>query len=508
MFKKSYCVSLLLGLIFNFCYLQPTIAEDITITTYYPSPFGSYNELTANQMKIGAVYSAAATAFEPDGLLVEGSVGIGTSTPASVVKLDIAGTENFGVRYLRTIRDARIGIGDPVKTWSWATGWATAGDFSLIEEGVAGNRLYVKQGTGNLGIGTSNPLSKLVVTGSGTTSATSALNVARSDGNSSLFVRDDGRVGVGITTPVCALDVLGNGPSSGYLHVAGNVNPSTPSQGAYLGWNALTGGTGETDFINQKGGGIGGFAFIESTTTGVRTPLMTLDNNGLRIRNSFQDKIILEGSNASPNTIVWTNDKGLRFWDPILGQIMSITRAGSTGSVNISSVAVPLTFYETDTGSLWRMPLDGGVLRFDKNTGSSFSSYYTPIALASGPYALYAVGSIYATGGWAGSDLRWKKHIETLDNPLNKLLKLRGVSFEWKKEEFEKNGFFEGKQIGVIAQEMEEQFPELVQTDEKGYKAIAYDKFTAVLLEGIKAQQAEIKELKARLEKIEAVSKK
>jgi hypothetical protein len=45
------------------------------------------------------------------------------------------------------------------------------------------------------------------------------------------------------------------------IHVAGNTNPHVGVQGAYLGWNALTAGTGETDFINNYGLGAGGFAF-------------------------------------------------------------------------------------------------------------------------------------------------------------------------------------------------------------------------------------------------------
>ncbi|MBU6431214.1 MAG: hypothetical protein KGJ58_02170, partial [Patescibacteria group bacterium] len=62
-------------------------------------------------------------------------------------------------------KDSRLTIGDGQPTvWSWANGWATAGDLSLIEENVAGDRIYVKPG-GNVGIGTSNPQAKLDVNG-------------------------------------------------------------------------------------------------------------------------------------------------------------------------------------------------------------------------------------------------------------------------------------------------------------------------------------------------------
>ncbi|MBT8420744.1 MAG: tail fiber domain-containing protein [Gammaproteobacteria bacterium] len=55
------------------------------------------------------------------------------------------------------------------------------------------------------------------------------------------------------------------------------------------------------------------------------------------------------------------------------------------------------------------------------------------------------------------------------------------------------------RQIGVIAQELEKEFPELVSTDNEGYKSVAYSKLTAVLIEAIKAQQSRISELEVRI---------
>jgi hypothetical protein len=71
------------------------------------------------------------------------------------------------------------------------------------------NSGFVYSGS-NVGIGTTSPNSRLVVQGSGTTSATSALNVTNSTPTSLLFVRDDGFVGIGTTTPTQRLDVQGN----------------------------------------------------------------------------------------------------------------------------------------------------------------------------------------------------------------------------------------------------------------------------------------------------------
>jgi hypothetical protein len=87
--------------------------------------------------------------------------------------------------------------------------------------------------------------------------------------NFRLFLQEGGGVGIGTGTPAATLDVGG-----GLLHVGGTTTPTVAAQGAYLGWNALTSGTGETDFINNQGLGTGGFAFMNAPQSG--TPLTTL----------------------------------------------------------------------------------------------------------------------------------------------------------------------------------------------------------------------------------------
>src|SRR5690606_24750510 len=93
------------------------------------------------------------------------------------------------------------------------TGSAAGGDilFQTSNAGSSGTTLQSLStkmaitAAGNVGIGTTSPGSRLVVQGSGTTAATSALNVTNSSGNSALFVRDDGHVGIGTTNPYAGL---------------------------------------------------------------------------------------------------------------------------------------------------------------------------------------------------------------------------------------------------------------------------------------------------------------
>ena len=108
-------------------------------------------------------------------------------------------------------------------------------------------------------------------------------------------------------------------------------------------------------------------------------------------------------------------------------------------------------------------------------------------------------------GTWGScSDLRLKKNINLIPNALNRILNLKGVSFNWRTDEFPKFNFEEGSNLGFIAQDMENVFPELVRTEKNGYKSIAYDNLTPVLVEAMKEQQKIIINQTAEINEIES----
>ncbi len=100
------------------------------------------------------------------------------------------------------------------------------------------------------------------------------------------------------------------------------------------------------------------------------------------------------------------------------------------------------------------------------------------------------------------SDQRLKKNITTLEGTLEKVAAIRGVRYDVKDDSAPLLG--QGKYIGVIAQEVEEQFPELVVTDSDGFKSVAYDKLSAIAIQAIKELKAENEALKKRIEIMEA----
>jgi hypothetical protein len=76
-------------------------------------------------------------------------------------------------------------------------------------------------------------------------------------------------------------------------------------------------------------------------------------------------------------------------------------------------------------------------------------------------YPLYVYGKAYSTSGWAASDIRWKRDIAPLGDELNKVMKLQGVHYHWKADQYPQMGFDNSRHIGLIAQEVEKVFPEL-----------------------------------------------
>ncbi|MDR0232136.1 MAG: tail fiber domain-containing protein [Dysgonamonadaceae bacterium] len=108
---------------------------------------------------------------------------------------------------------------------------------------------------------------------------------------------------------------------------------------------------------------------------------------------------------------------------------------------------------------------------------------------------LHVAGTIRANTTDYTSDERWKKDIATISDPLSIIEQLRGTSYKFRTDEFPANGFKEGKQLGVIAQEIEKVLPELVSEDTDGFKSVNYDGLIPVLIEGMKAQQSQIESL-------------
>ena len=117
-------------------------------------------------------------------------------------------------------------------------------------------------------------------------------------------------------------------------------------------------------------------------------------------------------------------------------------------------------------------------------------------SLGTGGIQITSAGALTAADNiTAYSDIKLKKNIELIPNALEKVLSVRGVTFE--RIDTGNRG------AGVIAQEIEKILPEVVMEDEHGIKSVAYGNMVGLLIEAIKEQQTHINKLEDKINAIE-----
>ena len=189
--------------------------------------------------------------------------------------------------------------------------------------------------------------------------------------------------------------------------------------------------------------------------------------------------------------------------DPGTGGVLSMFIA-SNGNVGIGTAAPKRKLQLSQVGAtelslevsdgmvdnrIWNLAAYGSAgsvpkldFRIINDSGSDVP--LTALSLRSNGDAYFA-GNVRSNGTLLTSDIRLKTDIHPLENSLDKLLNLRGVSYLLKSDQ---SG---SRKIGVIAQELEQEYPELVATDDNGMKSVAYANLTAVLIEAVKALKSE-----------------
>ncbi|MDP3704228.1 MAG: tail fiber domain-containing protein [Candidatus Omnitrophota bacterium] len=131
-------------------------------------------------------------------------------------------------------------------------------------------------------------------------------------------------------------------------------------------------------------------------------------------------------------------------------------------------------------------------------------SAFVGIGTTSPAYRLDVAGQAHATSFPTSSDARLKTNIVPLTGALSKLEQIRGVEFDWNATYAALGRASGHREIGVIAQDVEAVFPELITTwGPEGYRAVDYGRLTGVLIEAIKELKAENKALQARIEALE-----
>jgi len=158
------------------------------------------------------------------------------------------------------------------------------------------------------------------------------------------------------------------------------------------------------------------------------------------------------------------------------GQVL--TSGGASGNVYWAPAGIGSISDDTTTNA------DRYILFKETTTGSAANVGVSSTKLKFNP----STGDLSAREFSATSDERLKSDITILNNALDRVIMLRGVSYKFTDT---------GKaSIGLIAQEVESVVPEVVTTKEDGYKTINYGTMVGLLVEAIKELKQEIQELK------------
>jgi hypothetical protein len=180
-------------------------------------------------------------------------------------------------------------------------------------------------------------------------------------------------------------------------------------------------------------------------------------------------------ASASYSTAMGANTTASDYGSLVIGQYNS---SGSTVTSNATSFDTANTAFVIGNG------VDGST------TSDAFKVMFNGDATLSND--LTVEGDIVIS-----SDARLKANIVSLGATLARLLLIDGKSYTMKKD---------GKQkIGVLAQDIQKVFPELVSTDDRDMLAVNYQGLVPVLINALKEQDGKMKEQEKRLERLEAI---
>ena len=461
------------------------------------------------------------SAFTSGGLRIgaNGYVGVNSNSPR--YNLDVSGTLNVAgtATFVNTSNDGTLkvtGLATFVNTINTGTLEVT-GNVGIKGVPNSSNALLVtgsqsntgdvfiggittmvgSSNTGNLGVfGTTTLSGNVAIKGVPNTS--NALLVTGTQSNTSdLFIggtsRLSGNVGIG-KDPSVALDVSGNINFTGTLNSNGNpvsfsaaginssgnvgINKAATSYPLDVSGNARI--VGNTIYIGKLTN-----AYIPDASGVAQTQIQPLANlirfygTSGDIPGGYQSCVI--GENTYKNGTSTESSELILF-------------KANDGDDRVRVLASGGFQVDITGGSYW---IDGSSPPEPSIAGALVvnSAGNVGIGTTSPSYKLHVVGDIYSSGNvTAYSDVRAKENIVTIDSPLDKIMKMRGVYYT--RKDMEKK-----RQVGVIAQEIEEVLPEVVMTDatENKNKSVAYGNIVALLIEGMKAQQSTIDSLLTRI---------
>ncbi len=374
------------------------------------------------------------------------------------------------------------------------------------------------------------------VTGQASTAGRNAIRGVASGGaysgyfeGGNLILRNN-NLGIGTTSPVHDIDIRDSGTPTINLQTTGNANP-----GIELRSNG--GGTPHIDFSDDGTADYDGRIILEGGNLKLESPFgMTFQGNSgmpwasFGFGDEYMSNAILLTTDFGEGQIYLSGDNskyislkgGMEQDNTITGGITiggvyqgQYNTGANTLNPNANMARVHVKGYTYDYDILpWRSCQNGWVSVGNVWGGSAEDCRQVAgLIVEHGrvgfgttlpAHKLHVIGNIYASGTVTqGSDIRFKKNINPIENGLSKAMEIRGVTYKLKNESESSE-----TQIGVIAQELEKVMPELVITDEYGYKSVDYSKLSVIAIEAIKEQQKQIEKQQAEIDELKELLNK
>ncbi|MHC4641242.1 MAG: tail fiber domain-containing protein [Planctomycetota bacterium] len=451
-----------------------------------PTPYAIYAENTGNDndwlVSDSNMYS-----------IPTGYIGIGTNAPIS--KLEVVSNQNHhGIRstvpYI-AVFGHRTGTSG---TWPGVHGECDSA--SSNASGVRGYITSESPGTNSAGVrGTNNGTGDRGAgvygwhagDGYGVYGDTAGNGIGVYGIHSSSTGKEPGVKGVTNTTSSYSSAIIGEATAStGTTYGVRGLSYSNSGMGVVGRTFAASGNTtgvyGQSDSIG--GTGVTGWASNgEGTNYGGYFQAASADGTGVF---AFHDA----GSGTAP-AVMARNDSASANAFAVHGKLNNTSAGSMSAGVrgeNLGTGSAGIGVYGSHNGTGW-----GVYGRCVSGTG---------VRAWGGTWGVYSLGDIYTTGSYqSSSDARFKEDVQPLTDSLNTILKLRGVEFNWKQDEYPEHNFSEERQIGFIAQEIAEVLPEVVNKsdDKDGFYSVSYGRIVPILVEAIKELKAENELLKDQL---------
>ena len=301
-------------------------------------------------------------------------------------------------------------------------------------------------------------------------------------------------------------------PASGVMtNVTGTASGLTAGNATLAATVTVTDSTADTDFAipfhdgsNALLDDTGTFTYNPSTATlsatsasfnYVSSSVVEVDATTLKIGGTSITKDIADGiqnvtgTNTGDVTLSGTPDY-ITISNQVITQNAIDLTADVTGLLpdgNLSANTAHLDTTQTFSGAksfTLAVNIDATTTSTSKTTGALIVDGGVGIA-----ENVHAGGDVVA---YASSDERLKDNLISISNPLDKIGKIGGYTFDWN----DKQSIYKGHDVGVVAQEIQEVLPEVVEERESGYLAVKYEKIVPLLIEAIKEQQKQIDELR------------